>query len=117
MISNHITKTIRLMLLLSLLFSNNSIKMGEAGGLYMFLCGVIVVSRVLAISGFIAGFVYIAFNIVWPSQKPGTLTDYIPIIVALILTSQAENLISLVLGQDSFIECNIYEFIDKLSKP
>lgn len=113
MISNHIRKTIRFSLLLSLLFS---VEIGEAGGLYMFLCGVIVVSRVLAISGFIAGFVYIAFNIVWPSQKPGSLTDYIPIIVALILTSQAENLISLVLGKESIGECEISKFIEKLSK-
>lgn len=113
MISNHITTTIRLMLFLSLLFSNN-IGLGEAGGLYMFLCGVIVVSRIIAISGFIAGFVYIAFNIVWPSQKQGSLTDYIPIIVALVLTSQAENLISLVLGVEILSDCSISTFINAL---
>lgn len=114
MISTHIRKTIRFSLLLSLLFSSDTIDIGEAGGLYMFLCAVIVVSRVLAISGFIAGFVYIGFNIVWPSQKPGNLTDYIPIIVALILTSQAENLIGLVLGKESMVDCTISDFINKL---
>ena len=102
------------MLLVSLQAASSG-GLGSAGGLYVFLCGIIVVSDTIVIGGFIVGFIYAGIQIAWPSQRQGSVSDYVPLGVALVISSQVKSIVKLFIADDALDaqidECTLTQFL------